>query len=714
MVSAPARRHWPDARRVVLALAGILLPACGAGEAPPGWVSLARGCKPEALLPLARRWHAEAGMDAAECGDESTFVRVRHPMPRSAWERAGDQGDESDTWIAAMPGGAFAYGAPSFLQLRSGDQPIVSVPDGRELAPRTFRLESGRLHLRLTGGAEPPADLVLVQRMESGRLPADGVWQVRIGDEFGSGIPVWSGEREELACALPAASRLSFEARYLSRQEGTVRLRVRLDGEVVHESSEDSRRLLEEGRWHSFALPPAARAEARFTFEAEGPTGQALFLRPVIGPVEVGSYGARPWQAARPDVVVFLADTFRADALAPTGGPPDLAPALERFAAGALRFRNARSNASWTLPSISTLLTGLAPGQHTANDMNRALPDDLVTVIEALSRSGYRTCAVTDAAFFSPTFGLEQGFESFAIREPRRWDLDWTIQRALEHLDRDDGRPLFLLVHTYRTHMPYRTGPEEDIRPWEELIASGCALLKSRGKTTREEWRERLARCRQRFEELYREGVRDLDRGFGECLAALERRGAGRGFVIFTSDHGEALGENEDIFHDGKQWESKLRIPLLVRGPGLAPRDVDRAVTLLDLAPTLAQIAGLPREPAWPGESLLSVAGDRPACAFLLKKAPEIALVDGGRKLFAAGPDQLERGAYGSAYDLARDPHEERPVTGEAWPGELARRHAALVRALLAPASTAVEIPLSVAQQRELGELGYGGGDEEQ
>lgn len=713
-MSARARRAATDrglARRqpgAAAGLFGILLCACGAGEVTPLWIPLARGFEAQPLLPLAQRWQSEAGMDPAGCSAESSFVRVRHPMPRTDWQR----GDAPDTWTAALPGGAFARGAPSFLQLRSESQPIAPTPDGHELGPNTFRLEHGQLVLRLASGKELPADLFLTQRMESGRLPADGVWQVRIGDEFGSGIAVWSGLSEELACALPAASRLTFEARYLSRSDGPVTLRVRLDGELVLTNVTDSSVLFEQGKVHSLVLPTAARGEARLVFEVEGPPGQALFLRPVIGPAEIGSYGERPWAGARPDIVLFLADTFRADGLALAGGPPDLAPALNRFAQGALRCQNARANASWTLPSISSLLTGLAPGQHTANEADHALPDELPTVVEALARSGYRTCAVTDAAFFAPTFGLEQGFESFVIHPSASWDLDWTIGRALELLEQDDGRPLFLLVHTYRTHMPYRSGPEEDLQPWQSLLDSGCALLKAKGKLPREEWVARLAQCRERIQRLYREGVRDLDRGFGELLAALEQRGLGRGFVVFTSDHGEALGENEDVFHDGKLWESKLRIPLLVRGPGIAPRDVEPVVTLLDLAPTLAEIAGLPRDPAWPGDSLFSLAAERPACAFLLKKEPEITLLEEGRKLFATNPETLALGAFDSAYDLARDPHEEHPVTGEAWPAELARRHAALVRALLVPASEAVVVPLSGAQQRELGQLGYGGEDE--
>ena len=83
--------------------------ACGRGEVAPRWVALARGFEAQPLLPLAQRWHRESGLDPAECAAESTYVRIKHALPRSAWQHA-----DSGLWTTPFPGGAFAFGAPSF------------------------------------------------------------------------------------------------------------------------------------------------------------------------------------------------------------------------------------------------------------------------------------------------------------------------------------------------------------------------------------------------------------------------------------------------------------------------------------------------------------------------------------------------------------------------------------------------------------------------
>jgi len=700
-------------RRVprALVLGALLASACGDAEAPQRWRALARGFEPAPLLPLVQDWQRAGGMDPGECRAFFAGVQIAHPLARAAWSAGAEPG----VWTSAFPGGAFGHGtsAPGFLLLESSAGNAVEAPPDAPRRKNTFRVSGGRVELCLPAGVEPAADLRLVQYVENGRA-SDGAWQVRVGnDECHVGIPVWSGTTVAVECRLPSASRLSFEPRFLTRAApAPVTLRVRLDDALVFERVADSAALEHDGNGESVALPPEARAHARIEFEVAGPPGQALFLHPSLGPADVGRYGARPWSDARPDVVLFLADTFRADGLELGGGARDLAPNLNRFAEGAVRFRNARANAAWTLPSIGTILTGLAPGQHTANDTQSSLPAEVVTLAERLARAGYRTGAVTDAAFFSAIHGLDQGFESFRANPATSWDLDWTVAKALEFLARDDGRSVFLVLHTYRTHMPYRVGDEESLAPWNALRNDGCKPLEDKPKLPVDAWRARLAECAPRFRALYEEGVKDLDRGFGEFLAGLERTGLlARGVLVFTSDHGEALGENHDIFHGGALWDSKLHVPLLVHGPGLAPRTVDFGVSPLDLAPTLAALTGLERDPLWHGESLLDVASERPLFAFWLQKTKQFALLEGTHVVLAKTADDLAGGRCELAFDLAADPREERPVADAPWAGELARRHAGLLRALLVPAGAAAAAPLDVHHQNELRGLGYGGGD---
>jgi hypothetical protein len=309
----------------------------------------------------------------------------------------------------------------------------------------------------------------LVARLENGR-DADGLWQVRLGRFCGLGIPVWSGAREELVTDIPGASELSFRFAHASRSATEpVHARITLEAETLFEHRFEPGSCAEALAF-AVALPPAGRAHARLVFEIEGPPGQGVFFTPSIGPVARGTPGARPWPA-KPDVVVFLADTLRADALALHGGPPGVASNLDRFAEGCLRFTRARSNAAWTLPSISSMLTGIQPGQHGATDEDLVLSSALTTLPELLGRAGYRTGAITDGSFFAPIFGLDQGFEWFSEHDAARWDLDRTVAEAQAFLEHDDGRPVFLVVHTYRVHQPYRVGPEEDRTRYDEVLA---------------------------------------------------------------------------------------------------------------------------------------------------------------------------------------------------------------------------------------------------
>ena len=192
---------------------------------------------------------------------------------------------------------------------------------------------------------------------------------------------------------------------------------------------------------------------------------------PVLAPAALGEPGARPWQDKRPDVVLVLCDTFRADGLAAWGGAPGEAPHLNRLVEHSLRFLDVRAVAAWTLPSVASILTGLYPAQHGATDYDRGVAEGAETIAEVLARAGYRTAAVTDAGFLSRRYGQDQGFQWFEEIAIPEWKLATTIANARALLAADDGRPLFLMVHTYRVHEPLRAGPDEDREPFRELRA---------------------------------------------------------------------------------------------------------------------------------------------------------------------------------------------------------------------------------------------------
>ncbi len=678
-----------------------LLATCG-GERPR-WIELARGFEPQPIEELVLRWEAADGATGNTTRAVEAGVGIEHELVRSDWTRE----EGTDDWLTALPRGAFRHGSERFTRLTAEGLELERFEGGR-LDPGEYAFEGEEIRLRLESGAEPPPSAKLHQRLENG-LALDGRWHVRAAGMSGDGIPVYSGEREELVCDIPPGSCLSFLAMHASRPP--VHYRVRLDGEIFFEKEETNAGFLRSGKRYSRALPPEGQKRARLTFEIDSPTGFGVFFQPIIGPAEVGSYGFRPWPDARPDMVLFLADTFRADNLACYGGDPGLTPNLNALAERSLRFQHARSTAAWTLPSISSLLSGLYPGQHGATEKGDSLPYGIETLPELLRRAGYRTGAVTDASFFSSVFQMNQGFEWFQEHVAPEWNLEHTIDEALEFLDQDDGRPTFLLVHTYRTHQPYRAGTDEDASAYQAIQDEGVQAFEQGDSLTAAAGRELQLAKKDEYRRLYRAGVRGLDRSLGRFFASLKDLGfPARGYLLFTSDHGEALGENQDMFHGGHLWEIKLRVPLLMSGPDLVPGDIPWTTTNVDLAPTLAALARIPSDSTWPGTSLLSLASERPVYAFQLeKRRRQISILDGQRKIITLRPPEtLHAGECDEAYELASDPGEEQNRAGDAeWPAELVRKRAGATLELLEARATKVQASMDPEIARQLRGLGY-------
>ena len=508
-------------------------------------------------------------------------------------------------------------------------------------------------------------------------------------------------------------------------------VRVRVDDVVVHEESlaPSSAPTLERRRI------PLRGLGGSLSIEAYGGGAEALVLAPAL---------TRPRAASgRPDLVVFLADTFRADNLARAGGDPRFTPRINAFADGAAYFERAWSTSSWTLPSQASLLTGLLPPSHGAVFEQLALDERHTTLPELLGRAGYRTVAVTEGGFVVPTFGLAQGFESFVVGPSN--DLNTTLARVRRMLGEDDGRPLFLYVQTFRAHSDYvateaaraampelfaddPAADEWDFRQLMDRIAADVddtAFLTPLG-TNAVMAPEVLAHPGlEDLHHLYRGGSWDVDAGFGEFLELLETAGLGAASVVFTSDHGEAFGEHDIAGHGNSAFEEQLRVPLAIRLPDAAPLSTSHPASLLDLGPTLCELADVAVPEFWEGHSLVPVLRgaeadhSRPRLAFECPNLPsglpaEFALQMDGKKLVGVlGADGKPEAGSLRGYDLATDPGEEAPVTDAAWVAPLAEEAARLVAAHSEARFPAREIQLSAEAEAELRAMGYLGEAEE-
>lgn len=572
-----------------------------------------------------------------------------------------------------------------------------------------YYLLDDRLVVRLPGG-RPAEPLVYAAHLERGEA-VDGTWRAPVRTDTADGLSVWPGESVEIACDVPAGSVLRFQTvAHALTAEAQLAFVVSVDGmkKYVYDTTVQPGEL--DATPHTVSLPAAGSAGARIGFEVRGDSVVTAIHNPVIGPAEVGTYGARPWRGARPDVIVFLADTFRADNLEDYGGDPALAPELNDLAGRSKRFLNARSTSIWTLPSHASLFTGVHPPQHGAVTPEVTFADELVTIAEHLKANGYRTGAVTDSAYVSRQFGMDQGFEWFSENEFAGQSLERTLTAADEFLDRDDGRPVFLFVHTYRVHMPYRQGRDENTVELDALMARIAEALRAR--RGQESTLETLRRFVDEYRGLYLDGVAMLDEQVGEWFAGLGERGLFEdGLLVFTSDHGEEFYEHDNRGHKGLPHEEKVRIPLLLHGERVKPGDVEYGASLLDLPPTIAEFCGVEGLDVWEGESLLRLGRER--LQFTHNAEGEeayLSVTDRGRKVIALDEvEGLERGEVVGGFDLERDPGERVSVAGEKdWPGELARAIAPLWGKLSVPLGEAEEVEMSEEMREQLRKLGYG------
>jgi len=698
--------------RVLFLLAALLsAPGCApeSGSTSAARVDLTLGFVPAPLAPAVEALEARAAGRARGTvtpGETPDAVHFELPLPRELWSATEPAGD----WLAPIPrGGALGAARSESIELGDGAR-VAKACIRKDLEPGRFVLESETLRLRLAPG-EDPQDFRLRARIE--RTPArDGRARFVQGDLACAGLTVYPGVAERVHVTVPPASQLVFgciSPTPLSARETlpATTFRVRLaDGAVLFEHRQELAVPVRTS-WHRLPLP--LTGEQTFVFEIEG-GAPAGFARPALVPVELGTPAARPSGPVAPDLVLFLADTFRADNLAVSGGDPALAPTLNAFLERALVFSEARATAAWTLPSIGALNSGVFPGMHGGTSLERGISPAVETIAEVLAAAGYRTAAVTDSGLFSRHYGQDQGFEWFEEVTVSHWNLRDTLTRARAQLAADDGRPLFLMVHSYRVHGPMRLGPDEDPAPWSELIASNRERLRARRASGEKDAARTLAlELVNEGRRFYLDSVSDLDRKVGAWFGELE--GAGfleRGYLAFTADHGNAYGENDEVGHGGRLYDVKLSVPLALWGPELTPEVRPGIVSLVDLAPTLAALARVAPARSWVGRSLLAPRVERVDFAFSLEKRHhEIALYQGGKKLLAPDTAALRRGEASHAFDLVRDPGELTNQAGEAWASGLARSLADGVEPWLVPLGENGELELSPEVMAQLEAIGY-------
>ncbi len=317
----------------------------------------------------------------------------------------------------------------------------------------------------------------------------------------------------------------------------------------------------------------------------------------------------------RPNILLVVIDSARADRLSCYGYEQTTTPSIDRIAEEGVRFDSAYAESSWTLPVCFTLLTGLAPREHLAEG-HRTLPDGMPTLPEALREAGYTSFGGSANTFFGPRCGLQRGFDEFFL--PRQTAsltrpfvkyiaqrLGWTDEggqavtsRFLAWLD-GVQRPWFALLWYNDAHHPYAPRQPFTTRFCRRPIPFGKRLsLLSRMRRILDLAATASEEDLHHVSGLYDGGLAYEDMLVGEVRQGLESRGVWDDtIVVITADHGEMLGERGLMGHGrgADMYRPLLRVPLVVRVPGQGDGQAisDAPVQLADIAYSTASAAGV-------------------------------------------------------------------------------------------------------------------------
>lgn len=316
-----------------------------------------------------------------------------------------------------------------------------------------------------------------------------------------------------------------------------------------------------------------------------------IFLRPEKDPAKRVSELWAKRGIDKPNIILFTLDTTRADHIACYGYPDVRTPNLDALAARGVLFEQAAASSPLTLPSHSSIMTGMYPTYHGVRvNGNNGLSEEQTTISEVLSGRGYQTGAFVGSFVLDGRWGLKQGFQCyddpFDLKKYKHVDLG-AIQRpgnqvmdaALAWLDGAKANPFFAWIHLYDPHAPY-----EPPEPYH-------SEYNSRGRVG-----------------LYDGEIAFMDEQIGRCVSWLQKNGLDKNTVlILIGDHGEGLGSHGEGTHGYFIYEYAVHVPLIVVTPfeKLRGLRIPSQVRAVDVFPTLLEMAKIKAPSKTQGRSLL-------------------------------------------------------------------------------------------------------------
>jgi arylsulfatase A-like enzyme len=324
----------------------------------------------------------------------------------------------------------------------------------------------------------------------------------------------------------------------------------------------------------------------------------------------------------RPNIILMVMDTVRADHLSSYGYHRKTTPNIDKLAKQGVLFENAFSPATWTPPSHASIFSGKYPFQHNTLGKDARFKEE-ASIAEVLRCNSYQTIGITDCAILSPQNGFNKGFQEYIntseislaslrflrenfkdvirtlIRGPdsHTYRINEIIKRLLSNRNYRK-KPFFLFINYFNCHIPYNPPkpfkkklfvPDSDLDSRKlKHIASGKSFSAFMKKGLQISWREWEV-----VKSWYDGEIAYLDSRIGELLKFLHSEGfLDNTFLIITSDHGEYFGEHGLAGHVFGLYDELLHVPLIMVYPDEIPKGIriSNIVSTIDIFPTIMDL----------------------------------------------------------------------------------------------------------------------------
>ena len=537
---------------------------------------------------------------------------------KDGWSRDGsvDGGERWSRPLPVRPRSLFFFRAKPGMDVLVDGEPYA-YHNGRNAGPGTWRNDKDTLFVTLPAGVDPATADVAFRYPKATEREAklhraynpEGTdldfasQQVQEGWDARSGLLLPAPSTMEWTLTLPKAAELHFVGG-LARPElldqpasdgAKLIVEVVVDGEthIVFDHTVTPGRF----DYHRADLSTWEDKEAVVRFRSD-PSGTVYGDHVFVGEPVVASRKANP----RTVLMVFI-DTLRPDHLSLYGYDRDTSAAIDHLAESAAVFTNARSIAPWTLPSARTIVTGRHPEAY----------DDTTTLQETLRGEGWATAFIAGNVYLSANFDMHRGWD---LHRVGMWPpAEQVTDDALAWLDARQGRDALLMVHYMDAHLPYL-----EPRAYRHLYA-GAGPNGLKGEFHLPDVRQARLKSdedRQYVRDRYDNNIRYATDQIQRLVSTLDDNDV----LMLFADHGEEFWDHGGFEHGHSTFDELLRVPLVIRAPGVPAGTIDTRVSLLDLTPTILDLVDIDPEEPPDGRSLVPLAQGDPEATRAFEERP--------------------------------------------------------------------------------------------